>query len=235
MIGLGTGIYSTTDAAALLHEQPATVRRWAFGYERGRGEGRVWYPPLIRTELPSAEGEHALTFVELVELLYIRAFRRAGASWQSIKEAARVAARLYDSEHPFALRQLFVDADQFMYGAIEEADGSEGLIQLRGHGQHAFPSLVKPYLEQLEFDFNDVASRWWPLGRGGGVVINPELGFGAPRVEAAGIQTETLWAAYDAEKKGYGEKAVERVAWVYDIDPRDVDTALRFRKWLRAA
>ncbi len=235
MVGFGTGIYSTREAAALLRERPTAVRRWAYGYERLRGGEPVRYPALIRTELPPVDGERALTFVELVELLYIAAFRRAGASWRTIREAAEVASRLFGSAHPFALRQLFVDAERILYGAVREVDGSESLVELRGDGQQAFPTILAPYLDQLEFGVDDVAARWWPLGRDGGIVVDPAIGFGAPRVEAAGIQAETLWTAYDAEEKVHGRGAAERVAWAYGVAPESVHTALRFRRWLRAA
>jgi hypothetical protein len=231
----GTGLYTPAEAASLLHEQPETVRRWAFGYRRNRAAGPTVHPALIRTDLPELEGQRALTFVELVELLYIRAFHTAGASWQEIKEAATVAARLFTSEHPFALRQVYVDPGQVLYGAVQNVDGSESFIRLRGHGQLELPTLVKPYLDQLDFDLNDVASRWWPLGRHGGVVIDPAFSFGAPLVEEVGIRTRTLSEAYGAEHASYGEKTIEHVAWTYEISPRHVETALAFQRWLAAA
>lgn len=235
VIALGTGIYMPREAAALLHEDAATVRRWAFGYTRVRPAGRVHHAPLIRTELPEMEGERALTFVELVELLYIRAFNRAGASWKTIREAAGVAARLYAAEHPFALRQLYLDPDGFLYGAMREADDSEAFVQLRGHGQHAFPQLIRPYLEQLEFDAHDLASRWRPLGAGGGVMVDPAHAFGAPVVEEVGIRTATLADTFRAELPRHGDRAAERVAWMFEIERRHVETALGFERWLRKA
>lgn len=235
MVLPGTGIYTPAEAATLLHERTETVRRWAFGYRRIRSAGRREHPPLIRTDLPEVEGERALTFVELIELLYIRAFHTAGASWQEIKEAATVAARLYTSEHPFALRQVYVDPARLLYGAVQNPDGTESVIRLRGHGQQELPTLVKPFLDQLDFDLNDVASRWWPLGRHGGVVIDPRFSFGAPIVEEVGIRTRTLAGAYQAEQPAYGERTVEHVAWTYEVSPRHVETALAFQQWLKAA
>jgi uncharacterized protein (DUF433 family) len=231
---VGIGLYTPKDAAALLHEQPETVRRWAFGYRRNRAAGVAVHPPLIQTDLPELEGQRALTFVELIELLYIRAFQRAGVSWRLIKEAANVAARMFSTDHPFALRQLYVDPHS-VYGAVKEPDGSESLVQLVGHGQHAMTQLVKPFLEQIDFGSDNVARRWWPLGRHGGVVIDPEFSFGAPRVEEVGIRTRTLAQAYDAEHTAYGEKTVQHVAWMYEIGPQHVETALTFERWLAAA
>jgi uncharacterized protein (DUF433 family) len=230
----GTGIYTPADAATLLHERTDTVRRWAWGYSRTR-QGRVReHPPLIRTDLPEVEGQNALTFVELIELLYIRAFERAGVPWSLIKQAANVAARMFSTDHPFALRQLYVDP-RSVYGAVREQDGSESLVQLIGHGQHTMSQLVKPYLEQIEFGGDDVARRWWPMGKRSGVVVDPLISFGLPVVAETGMRVQSLADAYDAERTAFGARAIDRVAWTYEIDPAHVRTALRFREWLQQA
>lgn len=234
MVLPGTGIYTPSEAATLLHERTETVRRWAFGYQRTRASGATAYPPLIRTELPELEGQRALTFVELIELLYIRAFERAGVSWRLIKEAANVAARMFASDHPFALRQLYIDPHS-VYGAVREADGTESLIQLIGHGQIAMSQLVKPFLEQIEFGSDDIARRWWPMGKAGGVVVDPLISFGLPVVAEVGMRVQSLADAYDAERAAFGARAIDRVAWTYEIESGHVRTALRFREWLQAA
>jgi hypothetical protein len=241
MQGLGTGIYTPAEAAILLHEKPSTINRWAFGYSRNRSGGPTQHPPLIHTDLPEVEGKRALSFVELIELLYIRAFEQAGASWKIIKEAANVAARIaaqagnaQGSVHPFALRHLYVDPAGLLYVVLKETKETDAVVLLKGHGQHNFPELVRPYLEQIDFDVNDVATRWWPLGKHGGVSIDPAFAFGAPMVEEIGIKTKTLSDTYFAELDQYGERTLEHVAWLYEISPRHVETALNFKKWLIA-
>jgi len=230
---IGTGIYTPREAAFLLGERPSTVRRWAWGYSRPRHDQPVHYPPLIQTDLPEIEGQRALTFVELIELLYIRAFERAGAPWSLIKHAAVLASRMFGTRHPFALRRLFVDPGS-VYAELRERDGDDSLVQLIGHGQHTIPQLVKPYLEELDFDLHDIARRWWPLGRDGGIVIDPQVAFGSPVVEEAGIRAHALTDAYDAERPVFGDTgAIDRVAWTYEIEPRHVQAALRFRDVLR--
>jgi len=240
LIALGTGIYTPREAAALLHERPATVRRWAFGYQRKRPGGYTLHAPLIKAELPVLEGVRAISFVELVEMLYIRAFEAAGASWSVIREAAKVAAREFaerghaqGAAHPFAMRQFFVDPEGLLYVVLDEAGHEESVVLLRGHGQHAFPQLVKPYLDQIDFDLSDVASRWWPMGREGGVALDPEFAFGAPVVEEVGIAAKTLYETYDAERAQYGDRTLDHVAWVYEIEPHNVENALKFRQWLK--
>jgi hypothetical protein len=223
---LASGIYTPADAAALLHERPRTVRRWAFGATR---------PPLIRTELPALEGERAVTFLELVELLYVRTLRRAGVSPGGVREASSVAARLYECAHPFALRRVYLDPAHVLYAAVADPDGTASLVQLRGHGQQEIPPLVRPFLTQLDFGVDDLARRWWPMGHARGIALDPALSFGAPVVEEVGIRASVLADAYDAERAAFGDRAIARVAWSYEIEPRHVDAALEFRRWLRAA
>lgn len=231
---LGKGIYTPAEAAALLKAPAAEVRRWAFGYSRTRDGARVRYAPLIRTELPEVEGRCALTFVELVELMYIKAFRKAGAPWPLIREASAVAARLAGSDHPFATRKFFADP-RGIYALLDEVEGGPSLVRLEGHGQHAFREIVQPYLRQLEFDPADLPSRWWPMGREGGVVVDPRRSFGAPVLASAGIPTRTLADMYRGERKYDAARALDRVARMYEIAPQEVNQALRFEGWRAAA
>jgi uncharacterized protein (DUF433 family) len=231
---LGTGIYTPAEAAALLKAPPAEVRRWAFGYSRVRDGGRKHYEPLIRTALPTIEGQQALTFVELVEMMFIKGFRKAGASWNTIHEAASVAARLFETEHPFAMRQFFADPGG-VYALLREVDGGESLVSLVGSGQHVFTELVRPYLGQLEFAPSELPTRWWPLGKEGRVVVDPAVSFGQPIVAEAGIPTRVLAEALAAETEYDPKTALERVAWLYRIPERHVHAATRFEEWLSAA
>lgn len=231
---IGTGIYSPDEAAALLKAPTAEVRRWAFGYARQRGGRRVEYAPLIHTELPEIDDERALTFVELVELMFIKGFRRAGAPWHAVREAAVVAARLFETEHPFALRKFFADPSG-VYAELKEADDGNSLIQLAGSGQHVFGEIIRPYLGQLDFDPLEMPTRWWPMGRDGRVVLDPTVAFGRPIVAEAGIPTRALAEALDAEQRYDRERAVDRVSWLFKIPPRHVQSAARFEQWLKAA
>ena len=231
---IGTGIYSPAEAAALLKAPVDEVRRWAFGYARRRDGEVVRYGPLIHTELPELEGQHALTFIELVELMFIKGFRQAGVPWRTIHEAASVAARIFRNEHPFALRQFFADPSG-VYALLREADDGESMVQLAGSGQHVFVDLVRPYLGQLEFDPLEVPTRWWPLGRDARVMVDPAVSFGQPIVADVGIPTRILAEAWEAELGYDRDRALDRVAWLYKVPHRHVQTAVRFEEWLRAA
>lgn len=231
---IGKGLYTPAEAAALIKAPVAEVRRWAFGYDRRRNGEKVRYAPLIRSELPEIEGQRALTFTELVELMYIKGFRRAGAPWKLVHQAAAVAARMFDTEHPFAMRKFFADPSG-IYALLEESHGGSSLVRLEGHGQHTLREVVQPYLGQLEFDPMEVPTRWWPLGREGRVVLDPQVSFGEPIVAEIGVPTRTLADALSAEQEYDRDRALERVAWLYKVPPRHVQTAARFEEWRQAA
>jgi uncharacterized protein (DUF433 family) len=231
---IGKGLYTPAEAASLIKAPVTEVKRWAFGYDRRRNGARVHYAPLIHTDLPEIEGQRALTFTELVELMYIKGFRRSGAPWRLIHEAAAVAARMFETEHPFAMRKFFADPSG-IYALLEETHGGESLVRLEGHGQHALREVVQPYLGQLEFDPMDVPTRWWPLGKEGRVVVDPHVSFGEPIIAEIGVPTRTLADAFQAEQAYDGERALERVAWLYKVPPRHVQTATRFEEWRLAA
>ena len=51
--------------------------------------------------------------------------------------------------------------------------------------------VIEPSLKNLEFE-SDVATRWWPLGRAKGVVVDPKRQFGQPIDDATGVPTSVL-------------------------------------------
>jgi uncharacterized protein (DUF433 family) len=222
LLPLKTGLYPVPLAAKLLHERPATVQRWAFGYRR-RG---TRYVPAIRTELPEERGVRVLTFLELVELMFIQGFLRSGLSWPKVREAARVAARLLKGEpHPFAMKRWFVDPAT-IYLKLGKEHGEEILVEVAGHAQLAIEPALRPYLQQLDFDFQGLAQRWFPLGFTTPVVVDPRRALGAPVTEKAGVPTEVVAALRCA-----GDSVSAIAAW-YQMDESEVEAAVAFEEQL---
>jgi hypothetical protein len=82
---LSAGLYSVPEAARLLGEQTRTIRRWAFGYRR---RGR-YYDPAIFPDAADWKGPSVLTFLDLVELLFIQGCLKAGVSWPKVQRRLR--------------------------------------------------------------------------------------------------------------------------------------------------
>lgn len=218
------GVYSLQDAARLLREKPSTLKRWAFGYHRNDKD----YPPAITTGLPEVDGVKAITFLELIELLFIRGFLESGVSWPMVHEAARVAARLFDTAHPFAMKRWFADPAG-IYAMLKEEGAEEVYVELAGDGQIAMIHALEGYLRQIDFDISGIAERWHPMGKDEPIVIDPQRAFGAPVVQGTSTRTSVLADMYEA-----GTPA-EEIAWWYDLPQWQVESAIRFERELAAA
>ncbi len=216
--GLGLGLYPLIQSAWLLGERPSTVQRWAFGYHR---RGKV-YTPAIRTELHQSGGSYTLTFVELIELLFIKAFLKSKLSWPKVRQAAVTAAKLLkDEPHPFATKRWFADAAA-IYLKLGEEYGEEILVEVAGHAQIAMEPALRPYLQQIEFDIAGMAKRWFPLGFGTPIVLDPQRSFGAPITSKAGVPTEAIASLHRA-----GDSPSTIASW-FRMEEQEVSAAIEF-------
>jgi len=170
-------------------------------------------------------GEQVLTFLDLVELLFIRGLRASGQSFPRIREAHEVLSRVLETEHPFALKRGFSDPAG-IYALLEREDHADLLVELKGAGQIAMWPALHRYLRQLEFNLDDVAERWYPAGRAAPIVVDPRVSFGAPVIEGTRIETAVIADLY------HDEDSVEEIAWLYDLEPAQINAAVEFENTL---
>lgn len=220
---LARGLYSVPAAARLIGAKSGQIRRWAFGYERG---GRS-YDPAINTDLDELGGEPVLTFLDLVELLFIHGLRSSGHSFPKIHEAHRVLSLLLETEHPFALKQAFSDPAG-IYALLDREDQGDLLVELKGAGQIAMLPALHQYLKQLEFGLDEIADRWYPAGRASPIVVDPRISLGAPVIAGTRIETRVIAELYR------GEESVEELAWLYDLEPVQITAAVEYENSLVA-
>lgn len=218
-----SGLFTHPDAGTLLGEQPSTIRRWAYGYTR-RG---VRYDPPIHTEIPEHEGVRLLTFLELVELMFIQGFLRAGVSWAKVRSAAVTAARLLrDERHPFAMKRWFADPAG-IYLSLGRQHGENILVEVAGDAQVAIHGTLEPYLHQIEFDITGLAQRWYPLGQDRPIVVDPRRAHGAPVIESGGVRTDLLFSMHAA-----GDDVSTIASW-YEVDEYEVQAAIDYESTIK--
>lgn len=216
-------MYSIPAAARLLGAPPEQLRRWAFGYERGDRR----YDPAIRADLGDLAGEKVLTFLDLVELMFIRGLRASGRSFPRIREAHQVLSRMLQVEHPFALKHVFSDPAG-IYALLDRENQGDLLIELKGAGQIVMWPTLRQYLHQLAFDVDELASRWYPAGRASPVVVDPRISLGAPVVEGTRIETAAIAELYQ------GEESIDDLAWLYELEPAQIKAAVEYERSLAA-
>src|SRR5216683_3819646 len=245
---IGSGLYTIAEAARLTGISPGRVRRWMRPFVR-RGEPRI-SPPLILGEYGSNEpGSIALSFMDLVEVRFVDAFLKKGVRWRTLREAHDRAAKDLRVTHPFATRKFATDGH-----SILARIGQAAIVDIVG-GQLGSHRILKDYLV-TGLDFKDqLAVRWWPLGRHRPVVIDASRSFGQPIVNREGVPTAVLHRAYIAESrsqidlKSHADSseaaesasgtalhagAIERVARWYDVERRSVRAAVEYELQLAA-
>ena len=214
---ISRGLYNVPDASRLLCLKRDAIIRWAFGYNRG---GRS-YGGITTPEVPDLHGRHALTFRELVQLMSVREFLRAGVKWPKIRLAYDQGCQRFGTLYPFARANWFADPGGIYYG-----EGDNLIEMSSGALQGAIKEALALYLRRMDFDADGLAERWYPLGRERPVVLDPAISFGAPVITGTGVRTDTLLGLNEAGAD------VESLSWWYSIQPDHVDAALEFEEAL---
>lgn len=234
-IPLGIGIYGQSEAARLLRMMPSRLRRWVNGYTYWlhtpvTGQEKRKRPPVIRTEIPVVDGVVALSFLELMELRVVKAIVDKGLSLQHVRRAARLAARRFDTRHPFASRRVFTDGRN-IFSSLSHTDSAPDIVKWKAGeiDQVIAGPVFERFLEEIEFDdATSLAQRWWPLGKKIPIVLDPRVSFGAPVVERTGVRTSTLASLAE-------QSSVLDAAAAYQLDVKFVNAAVSFESRLRAA
>ncbi len=219
----GVGLYTFQEATRLTGIKSVDLHRWLHGYKSGKKE----MPPLWETELKGSDLD-GLSFHDLLEVRFVKAFREVGVSLQTIRIAARNAREMFNSPYPFTCNRFQSDGKTIFGEAMRET-GEQDMLDLHKK-QFVFEKVIRPFLyEGIEFGAGDRASRWFPVQKSKKVVLDPDIAFGKPIVTDAGIRTDILyeaWLAEDEDKK--------RVARQFEVPVQAVDTAIRFEERLAA-
>lgn len=201
--------YLVQEAARYAQTTPKTIRNW-----QGRGD-------LVERAIASRDPNLSLSYMQLIEVAVVAAFRRAGIKLADIKAARDWLATAFKSEYPFAEfefkrrgKELLVD-----YGKVEKKNGKGKLLAPSKGGQLVWEGIVGDLLRDFEYDKN-IALRWHVVGKSEPIVIDPRVSFGAPNVR--GIPTWIVKGRWDA-----GETVAE-IAEDFDLKPVLVTDALKF-------
>lgn len=212
-------VTTVPEAARVLQIPVSTLRAWLDGAER---RGRRSQPVLREV----ATGSNQVTWGEMVEAHYLRAYR-AAVSMQRLRPFLAQMRDEFGVPYPLAHFKPYVDASRdLVYRLQTEADLPDDLwLVFRGRGDQLrlSPTVANDFLHQVEFADGGAleALRIRPLGRQSIVVIDPALHSGAPSVH--GVRTARL-----AERvEGFGETPDE-LAREFNLRPADVKAAISY-------
>jgi uncharacterized protein (DUF433 family) len=198
-----------------------SVSRYLRGYEYvldKKKKNRTYKPPIVNQ---SEEDSTYASFLDLIDLLYVKEFLNRDFTLQYLRLALAEAKHHLGSPH-FARSEFYTSSEQIILKLPK--DGA--LIALMTGGQLAIPEIAKKLSKKLDFETAtgyNFARRWYPYGKNVPIVIDPQIAFGKPIVAGYSVATSNIYDLYLGENKNY--KTVSR--W-FDIPVPEIKTAVQF-------
>jgi uncharacterized protein (DUF433 family) len=175
------------EAARQLAIPVTTLIRWLEGEQRG---GK-WYPPVLRD---SPTGQAEMTWGEVVEARYLRAYRAKSVPMQRLRPFVAHMRQEFGVPYPLAHFKPFAGGRRLLLEVQEQLHLPEALRMVYevSTGQLLLDRRVLGFLDRVDFadTVEQKAVRIRPAGKDSPVVIDPLISSGASTVR--GTRTEIL-------------------------------------------
>lgn len=210
---LGTGIYTTNDVATILGLPQAKVRRWLKQY---------WNLQFGKMDFAFSDGngrELVTNFYTLIEFYTFYQLREMGVSIAKIVYAHGFLEKLHKTHYPFATSKILTDGRTVLFtGEDGEVVHADETLQI------SIKEVLTPFFRKIDFNSEELAERFFPMGRDREVVIDPHRQFGQPVVGNTNILTETVFNLYR------GGESSDFIARIYNLTEDQVKDAINYHR-----
>ena len=215
-------MYSFSEAAHLANVSTTTVKNWLFGYTVRDRE----VPPLF-----SSENGAMVSFLQMIEVMVAGRFRKSAPGTKSVPfktvQAAYVKAReRWNLEYPFAHLRLEAIGGHIVH-ILKGGDSTDSFQAVDVPEQWTLPGLLRETIDQIDYD-QDLAVRWFPIGRSVPIVVDPRLSAGLPVIQGRGVTVQAIRNRFRAGLR------IEFIAKDFEMDPDIVETALQYSEKVAA-
>jgi uncharacterized protein (DUF433 family)/transposase-like protein len=213
--------YSIPEVARYVRMSPETLRSWVQGRTYPTKGGTKATTPMITRP---RSGDARLSYANLVEAYVLHALRKAlNVPMPAIRDGIEYV------ELEFGIRRfLLSDKLRARQGNLLIEHLGQ-LINVGQGGQAELRDLVQRYLQRIDYA-DGLPSGLYPLTRPNRpegpkrIVIFPDVGFGRPVTQRRFISTSAIVDRFEA-----GE-SVEDLAEDYDLEPVDIEEAIRIER-----
>lgn len=212
---LGSGIYTVPDISRILRLPQPKVRRYLNEYWDKR-LGKAFFNETYSWSID--KNIKAVNFYTLIELYTCFHLQNLGVSIREILKSRNSIAKDLNTPYPFASEKILCDGKKIWYrfkDAIVKADGSK---------QTDFVAFISQFANNIDFNSEKIAERFWPAGKNSNVVINPHNQFGQPIINGTNISAQVIFSMYES-----GEK-IDTIGILYDLTSKQVNDAISFYK-----
>jgi uncharacterized protein (DUF433 family) len=220
---LNAPAYSIAETTRLTRVPRSSVNYYLRGYPYGFPTRRKQSPVIHQSDA----GSTYASFLDLIDLLYVKEFLARGFPLQFLRPALAEARDYLGNPH-FATSEFFTSKNRIILKIPQ--DGA--LIQLMTGGQITIPEITQKLSDRL--DFADaahlgLARRFYPNGKNGAIVIDPQISFGRPTLVGHRVATSNVYDLYVGENK-----KLRPVSEWFNIPSVAVRAAVQFERRLWA-
>lgn len=213
-IQIGIGAYAPSEIARILRLPVDRVQRWIRDY----WDGTLGKAYALKYSWKT-DGSRAVSFRTLIEFYVMMQLAEAGVKPKRVLQAHQELAEWYDNAFPFALKEVLQGIKTDSRRVCFQLDGNT--LSLDGSRQLNM-DFIQLFFKRLDFDENDLAIRFWPLGRDKSIVIDPERKLGHPVVADSNIYPESLHNHFKA-----GDP-IPYIAHIYGLSETQVKHAMEY-------
>lgn len=213
--------YPAAEASRLAGISSWRARAWLKGYsykyEVGDKVIEAHQDPVVD---PDKSKENYASFLDLIDLLFVKRFLENGIPLQQIRKALDEARNILGTNH-FARNTFFTSGSNL----ILQLPIYNDMVALLTGGQTAIPEIIQQLGEKIDFEEvtgYGLASRWYPNGREGLIVIDPRISFGKPTIVNHRITTANIYDLY------LGERDIKPVSKWFDLPEVKIQAAIKF-------
>ena len=212
--------YFPAEVSRLIGLSAQRISPWLRGYSYEYAGIRRRQMPVVRQDGAAHTGD--ASFLDLIDLLFVKKFVAHGVPIQRLRRALHEAADVLGTSH-FARRTFFTDGRNVF---LQVRENAPAILQLLAHGQWVIPDIIVNLADQIQFDSaTEYATRWYPLGRSLPVAVDPMGSFGRPHVDGSGVATSNLYDFYRAEGR-----SLDATAQWFSLSEEAVAAAVQFEE-----
>lgn len=208
---LGEGIYTSSDVANILKISKTRARYLINQYLDNKFRDQQSFKYKIETN-----GSYSVNFLALIEIFVFEKFRSFKVPAKKVINFHDYLSHTFDSHYPFAMTNFLVSGRDLYFQINDDWVSGDEKLQI------GLKDIVEFLGDKIEYE-EGIASKFYPLGKGTSIVVDPEYRFGQPVLKDTNLLVENLYDLYLAEKKDF-----KYVAELYDISEQQMKDVLEY-------
>lgn len=170
----------------------------------------------------SVHNTKAVSFHTLVEFYIYFQLKEVGVTSQQILSTHYELSKHFNTPFPFAISHIINQMKCFGRKIVFEISEDE-IINLDSTKQLNL-NFILSFAHKLDFDSNELAEKFYPLGKAKGIVIDPKHQFGPATIKNTNIFPKTIYNLYQSKE------SKKFIAQSFEISLQDVNDAIEYCK-----